>query len=34
MLERQASIMVFLCGGRLGFSSGDISKLAGNEKLY
>lgn len=27
MLERQASMMVFLAGGRLGFLSGDITCL-------
>jgi hypothetical protein len=30
MLERQASIMVFLAGGKLGFLSADVTKLAGN----
>jgi hypothetical protein len=29
MLERQASIMVFLAGGRMGFLSSDVTKLAG-----
>jgi hypothetical protein len=33
MLERMASVMTFLGGGRIGFMSGDISTVLGKNEI-